>query len=82
MALVSRPPSPAAIDDLPNELVATIIYHLGWRWRFCARPVCRLWRTLCGAAHDESPRALDDIRKTLGLYSANKWAVEEVGRAL
>ncbi|AVK76587.1 hypothetical protein pneo_cds_980 [Pandoravirus neocaledonia] len=82
MALVCQPPSPATIDDLPSELVWAILAHLGWRWRFCARPARRLWRTLCDAVRDESPHVLDDIHKALGLYSANKWAVEEVGRAL
>ncbi|AVK75543.1 hypothetical protein pqer_cds_1121 [Pandoravirus quercus] len=42
-------------DMLPVEIVALIITEsLPARWRFCARPVCRLWKAILDAAGDEN----------------------------
>ncbi|AGO85259.1 F-box incomplete domain containing protein [Pandoravirus salinus] len=38
----------ATFDDLPTEILALILgRHLPPKWRFWARPVCRLWRDVC-----------------------------------
>ncbi|ATE82301.1 hypothetical protein psal_cds_1275 [Pandoravirus salinus] len=44
-----------AFDALPNEVLYMILAEsLPARWRFCARPVCRLWKTVLDAAGDET----------------------------
>ena len=43
-----------ATTDLPNELWAHILGPcLGRTWRFCARPVCRLWHGICCSLRGE-----------------------------
>ncbi|BCU03062.1 hypothetical protein [Pandoravirus japonicus] len=45
-------------DALPAEIIALILTDsLPARWRFCARPVCRLWRDVLDAAGDETKNA-------------------------
>lgn len=45
----------SAFDMLPVEIVALIVTEsLPARWRFCARPVCRLWKSILDAAGDEN----------------------------
>ncbi|AGO83270.1 hypothetical protein pdul_cds_1005 [Pandoravirus dulcis] len=45
-------------DALPAEIIALILTDsLPARWRFCARPVCRLWRDVLDAAGDETQNA-------------------------
>lgn len=47
-----------AFDALPAEIIALILADsLPARWRFCARPVCRLWRDVLDAAGDETKNA-------------------------
>lgn len=47
-----------AFDALPAEIIALILTDsLPARWRFCARPVCRLWRDVLDAAGDETQNA-------------------------
>ncbi|AGO83244.1 F-box incomplete domain containing protein [Pandoravirus dulcis] len=42
-------------DALPLEILTLILADkLPARWRFCARPVCRLWRDVLDAAGDET----------------------------
>jgi hypothetical protein len=42
-------------DVLPAEIIALILAEcLPARWRFCARPVCRLWKAILDDAGDES----------------------------
>jgi hypothetical protein len=37
-----------SINSLPSELLYVILARdLDWKWRFCARPVSRLWYGLC-----------------------------------
>ncbi|AGO85632.1 hypothetical protein psal_cds_1276 [Pandoravirus salinus] len=44
-----------AFDVLPDEVTTIILTEcLPARWRFCARPVCRLWKAILDAAGDES----------------------------
>jgi hypothetical protein len=48
-------PALDAFDVLPAEIIALILVEcLPARWRFCARPVCRLWKAILDAAGDES----------------------------
>nr|UMO78226.1 hypothetical protein [Pandoravirus belohorizontensis] len=45
-------------DALPAEIIALILADsLPARWRFCARPVCRLWRDILDAVGDETKNA-------------------------
>ncbi|BCU03042.1 F-box incomplete domain containing protein [Pandoravirus japonicus] len=45
-------------DALPIEIATVILAdRLPARWRFCARPVCRLWRDVLDAAGDETKNA-------------------------
>ncbi|AVK75544.1 hypothetical protein pqer_cds_1122 [Pandoravirus quercus] len=48
-------PALGAFDVLPDEITTIILTEcLPARWRFCARPVCRLWKAILDAAGDES----------------------------
>lgn len=47
--------SEGSLGALPVEIMALILADkLPARWRFCARPVCRLWRDVLDAAGDEA----------------------------
>ncbi|AVK77121.1 hypothetical protein pmac_cds_433 [Pandoravirus macleodensis] len=47
------------INDLPPEILSLILGpSLGIGWRFCARPVCRLWWEICERMPSESIESL------------------------
>lgn len=47
------------ISDLPPEILSLILGpSLGTGWRFCARPVCRLWLDICERMPSESIESL------------------------
>ncbi|AVK76116.1 hypothetical protein pneo_cds_509 [Pandoravirus neocaledonia] len=49
----------ATINDLPPEILSLILGpSLGIGWRFCARPVCRLWWEICERMPSESIKSL------------------------
>ncbi|AGO84344.1 hypothetical protein psal_cds_520 [Pandoravirus salinus] len=63
------------IDDLPPEILSHILGpSLGVGWRFCARPVCRLWLEICERMPPESIESLasDKMRPTLDCAAVAK----------
>ncbi|AVK75408.1 F-box incomplete domain containing protein [Pandoravirus quercus] len=63
----TRRAAAAAKSRLPTEVWTLILaHHLPPRWRFCARPVCRLWRDILAGA--PTGRSVDPA---LGVAYAN-----------
>ncbi|AJF97009.1 F-box domain protein [Pandoravirus inopinatum] len=52
----TRRAATAAKSRLPTEVWTLVLaHHLPPRWRFCARPVCRLWRDILAGAPTGRP---------------------------